>query len=175
MARDVKINGVTYTGVSVVQVPLAEGGAARFMQVNGAPGALEKWKAGLKINNSTYPNIGQMRFPLAEGEGYALYLYGNGDWEATYRVAPGSVVQVGGFVKITKGLFPSATLYPSESLYPQAEKAGLMPSSNLYPGRSTYPSNAPLVEGLGGNSTGADGVALTDGTAGELITIYIPA
>jgi hypothetical protein len=154
MARDVKINGVTYTGVSVVQVPLAEGGTARFMQVNGAPGALEKWKAGLKINNSTYPNIGQMRFPLAEGEGYALYLYGNGDWEATYRVAPGSVVQVGDFVKITKGLFPSATLYPSGS---------------------TYPSNAPLVEGLGGNSTGADGVALTDGTAGELITIYIPA
>lgn len=28
MARDVKINGVTYTGVSVVQVPMAEGGAA---------------------------------------------------------------------------------------------------------------------------------------------------
>ena len=154
MARDVKINGVTYTGVSVVQVPLAEGGAARFMQVNGAPGALEKWKAGLKINNSTYPDIGQMRFPLAEGEGYALYLYGNGDWEATYRVAPGSVVQVGDFVKITEGLLPSETLYP---------------------GTSTYPSEALLVEGLGGNSTGADGVALTDGTAGELITIYIPA
>lgn len=154
MARDVKINGVTYTGVSVVQVPLAEGGTARFMQVNGAPGALEKWKAGLKINNSTYPNIGQMRFPLAEGEGYALYLYGNGDWETTCRVAPGSEVQAGDFVKITKGLLPSATLYP---------------------GRNTYPSEAPLVEGLGGNSTDADGVALTDGTAGELITIYIPA
>lgn len=153
MARDVKINGVTYTGVSVVQVPLAEGGTARFMQVNGDPGELEKWKAAVKIDNSTYPDIGQLRLPLADGTGMALYLYGNGDWEATYRVAPGSAVQVGDFVKITKGLFPSATLYPSGS---------------------TYPSKAPLVEGLGGNSTGADGVALTDGTAGELITIYIP-
>ena len=90
-------------------------------------------------------------------------------------MVPGSAVQVGDFVKITKGLFPSATLYPSESLYPQATKAGLMPSGTLYPSTSIYPSNAPLVEGLGGDSTGADGVALTDGTAGELITIYIPA
>lgn len=154
MARDVLINGVTYKGVSVVQVPLAEGGTARFMQVNGAPGALEKWKAGLKINNSTYPNIGQMRFPLAEGDGYALYLYGNGDWEATCIVAPGSTVQVGDFVKLTDGLLPSETLYPSTT---------------------TYPSGSTLAIGLGGDSTDADGVALTDGTAGELITIYIPA
>lgn len=175
MARDVKINGVTYTGISVVQVPLAAGGTARFMQINGAPGALEKWKAGVKINNSTYPNMGQIRLPLASGEGYALYLYGNGDWEAAYRVAPGSAVQAGDFVRITKGLFPSETLYPSATLYPQAAKTGLMPSTTLYPGANTYPSNAPLVEGLGGDSTGADGVALTDGTAGEMITIYIPA
>ena len=154
MARDVKINGVTYTGISVVQVPLAAGGTARFMQVNGAPGALEKWKAAVKINNSTYPDIGQMRFPLAEGEGYALYLYGNGDWETTYRVAPGSEVQAGDYVKIVSGLFPSDTLYSSDDM---------------------YPSGTALAVGLGGDSAAADGVALTDGTAGETITIYIPA
>lgn len=154
MARDVKINGVTYTGVSVVQAPLAEGGTARFMQVNGDPGELEKWKAAVKIDNSTYPDIGQLRLPLADGTGMALYLYGNGDWETTAVVAPNSKVQVGDFVKIMEGLYPSKGLYPAENV---------------------YPSGSRLVKSLGASSDSADGVALTDGAAGQQVTIYIPA
>lgn len=154
----IKINGVTYRDIYEVYAETRTDNGAivhnRYILINGDPGALRKEASVVTINGVRYEDpVSMIRVPLADGSGnYAMYLRASEYYDRVYEVAPGEAIAQGDFVKLVP-------LYPGESAYPRED---------------LYPNGGTLLKGMGGNSNGADGVALASGSAETRIKIYRP-
>lgn len=154
----IKINGVTYRDIYEVYAETRTDNGAivrnRYILINGDPGALRKEASVITINGVRYEDpVSMIRVPLADGsENYAMYLRAGENYDRAYEVAPGEAIAQGDFVKLV-------SLYPGKSAYPRED---------------LYPNGGTLLKGMGGNSNGADGVALASGNGGTKIKIYVP-
>lgn len=149
---NVVVNGITYTGVARLSIPLTTGGYGDFVYIGAEPGSLTQWQANVKINKKIYNAVRGVILPISGG-GTAKYICAAGTF-TTYKVYPGSPgIKLGDFVKLLPGLVPSTALYPSASL---------------------YPSTATMATGLGTDSTYAEGIAMGDAKAGGTVLVYIP-
>lgn len=106
----------------------------------------------MKIAGVKYNAVQRVTLPKQDG-GEAHYLCAAG----TFREFPvnpgGKKINIGDYVKLEAGLYPSESLYPSTDL---------------------YPSNVILATGTGTDSANADGIAMNDAEPGGTVLVYIP-
>ena len=111
-----------------------------------------QWQASVKIAGVKYNAVQRVTLPK-QGGGEAHYLCAAG----TFREFPvnpgGKKINIGDYVKLEAGLYPSESLYPSADL---------------------YPSNVILATGAGTDSANADGIAMNDAEPGGTVLVYIP-
>lgn len=112
------VNHKTYSGVGRLSIPLSTGtGNGDFIYIGGDPGSLPQWQANVKIAGVKYNAVQRVTLPK-QGGGEAHYLCAAG----TFREFPvnpgGKKINIGDYVKLEAGLYPSASLYPSTALYP---------------------------------------------------------
>ena len=177
------VNHKTYSGVGRLSIPLSTGtGTGDFIYIGGDPGSLPQWQANVKIAGVKYNAVQRVTLPK-QGGGEAHYLCAAG----TFREFPvnpgGKKINIGDYVKLEAGLYPSASLYPSTALYPgtgvKSDSAGalataLLPDASLYPAADLYPRNVILATGAGTDSANADGIAMNDAEPGGTVLVYIP-
>lgn len=147
------VNHKTYSGVGRLSIPLSTGtGNGDFIYIGGDPGSLPQWQASVKIAGVKYNAVQRVTLPK-QGGGEAHYLCAAG----TFREFPvnpgGKKINIGDYVKLEAGLYPSESLYPSADL---------------------YPSNVILATGMGTDSANADGIAMNDAEPGGTVLVYIP-
>lgn len=147
------VNHKTYSGVGRLSIPLSTGtGNGDFIYIGGDPGSLPQWQASVKIAGVKYNAVQRVTLPK-QGGGEAHYLCAAG----TFREFPvnpgGKKINIGDYVKLEAGLYPSESLYPSADL---------------------YPSNVILATGAGTDSANADGIAMNDAEPGGTVLVYIP-
>lgn len=147
------VNHKTYSGVGRLSIPLSTGtGNGDFIYIGGDPGSLPQWQANVKIAGVKYNAVQRVTLPK-QGGGEAHYLCAAG----TFREFPvnpgGKKINIGDYVKLEAGLYPSESLYPSADL---------------------YPSNVILATGAGTDSANADGIAMNDAEPGGTVLVYIP-
>ena len=147
------VNHKTYSGVGRLSIPLSTGtGNGDFIYIGGDPGSLPQWQANVKIAGVKYNAVQRVTLPK-KGGGEAHYLCAAG----TFREFPvnpgGKKINIGDYVKLEAGLYPSESLYPSADL---------------------YPSNVILATGAGTDSANADGIAMNDAEPGGTVLVYIP-
>lgn len=147
------VNHKTYRGVGRLSIPLSTGtGNGDFIYIGGDPGSLPQWQASVKIAGVKYNAVQRVTLPK-QGGGEAHYLCAAG----TFREFPvnpgGKKINIGDYVKLEAGLYPSESLYPSADL---------------------YPSNVILATGTGTDSANADGIAMNDAEPGGTVLVYIP-
>lgn len=147
------VNHKTYRGVGRLSIPLSTGtGNGDFIYIGGDPGSLPQWQASVKIADVKYNAVQRVTLPK-QGGGEAHYLCAAG----TFREFPvnpgGKKINIGDYVKLEAGLYPSESLYPSADL---------------------YPSNVILATGAGTDSANADGIAMNDAEPGGTVLVYIP-
>lgn len=147
------VNHKTYRGVGRLSIPLSTGtGNGDFIYIGGDPGSLPQWQASVKIAGVKYNAVQRVTLPK-QGGGEAHYLCAAG----TFREFPvnpgGKKINIGDYVKLEVGLYPSESLYPSADL---------------------YPSNVILATGAGTDSANADGIAMNDAEPGGTVLVYIP-
>jgi hypothetical protein len=147
------VNHKTYRGVGRLSIPLSTGtGNGDFIYIGGDPGSLPQWQASVKIAGVKYNAVQRVTLPK-QGGGEAHYLCAAG----TFREFPvnpgGKKINIGDYVKLEAGLYPSESLYPSADL---------------------YPSNVILATGAGTDSANADGIAMNDAEPGGTVLVYIP-
>ena len=140
---------------------------------------MPQWKANVKIAGVKYNAVQRVTLPK-QGGGEAHYLCAAG----TFREFPvnpgGKKINIGDYVKLEAGLYPSASLYPSTELYPgtgvKSDSAGalataLLPDTSLYQAADLY---VVLATGTGTDSANADGIAMNDAEPGGTVLVYIP-
>ena len=147
------VNHKTYSGVGRLSIPLSTGtGNGDFIYIGGDPGSLPQWQANVKIAGVKYNAVQRVTLPK-QGGGEAHYLCAAG----TFREFPvnpgGKKINIGDYVKLEAGLYPSESLYPSADL---------------------DPSNVILATGAGTDSANADGIAMNDAEPGGTVLVYIP-
>nr|DAW32725.1 MAG TPA: hypothetical protein [Caudoviricetes sp.] len=147
------VNHKTYSGVGRLSIPLSTGtGNGDFIYIGGDPGSLPQWQANVKIAGVKYNAVQRVTLPK-QGGGEAHYLCAAG----TFREFPvnpgGKKINIGDYVKLEAGLYPSESLYPSADLYPR---------------------NVILATGAGTDSANADGIAMNDAEPGGTVLVYIP-
>lgn len=147
------VNHKTYRGVGRLSIPLSTGtGNGDFIYIGGDPGSLPQWQASVKIAGVKYNAVQRVTLPK-QGGGEAHYLCAAGTFRE-FSVNPGGKkINIGDYVKLEAGLYPSESLYPSADL---------------------YPSNVILATGAGTDSANADGIAMNDAEPGGTVLVYIP-
>ena len=155
------VNHKTYSGVGRLSIPLSTGtGNGDFIYIGGDPGSLPQWQANVKIAGVKYNAVQRVTLPK-QGGGEAHYLCAAG----TFREFPvnpgGKKINIGDYVKLEAGLYPSASLYPSTALYPgtgvRSDSAGGT-GHGTAAGRITLSGCGPLPKERNSGDRGGDGL-----------------